>query len=66
MAWPIGNKLTLKYKMGRGGGSSGRAMAFCPSGPGSNPGGAAGSNLGFFVSDVVNLFLLGVGHFSYQ
>ena len=51
---------------GRGGGASGRVMAFCPSGPGSNPGGAPGSNLGFFDSDAVNLFLLGVGHFSYQ
>ena len=57
---------------GCGGGASSRVMAFCPSGPGSNPGGAQGSNLGFFVSDVVNLFSLGVvfslgvGHFSYQ
>ena len=52
--------------MGRGGGASGRAMAFCPSGLGSNPRGAWGSNLGFFVSDVINLFSLGVRHFSYQ
>ena len=52
--------------MGRGGGASGRAMAFCPSGLGLNPGGAPGLNHGFFVSDVVNLISLGVGHFSYQ
>ena len=51
---------------GNGGGASGRAMAFCPSGPGSNPGGSLGLNLGFFISDVVNLFFLGVGHFSNQ
>ena len=40
---------------------SGRVTAFCPSGPGSNPGGTQGWNTGFFVSDVVNLFLLGEG-----
>ena len=53
-------------QMGRSGGASGRATAFCPSEPGSNPGGTPGLNLGFFVSDVVTLFSLGVGHFSYQ
>ena len=26
--------------LGRGGGASGRVTAYCPSGPGSNPGGA--------------------------
>ena len=36
------------FGWGRGGGASGRATAFCLSGPGSNPGGALGSNLGFF------------------
>ena len=51
---------------GSGGGASSRAMAFCLSGLGLNPRGARGLNRGFFVSDVVNLFSLGVGHFSYQ
>ena len=54
------------YGQGRGGGASGRVMAFCPSGPGSSHGGAPGSNLGLFILDVVNLFSLGVGHFTYQ
>ena len=40
-------KPKLSLILGSGGGASGRAMAFCPSGPGSNPGGAPGSNLGF-------------------
>ena len=44
-------------KRGRGGGASVRAMAFYPSGPGLNPGGAPGSNIGFFVS-VVGIFLI--------
>ena len=44
-------------KRGRGGGASVRAMAFYPSGPGLNRGGAPGSNLGFFVS-VVGIFLI--------
>ena len=37
----------LKVPNGRGGSASGRAMAFCPSRPGSNP----GTNFGFFGSD---------------
>ena len=32
------SKINLSPKMGRGGGASGRAVAFCPSEPGSNPG----------------------------
>ena len=42
--------MTLKMDIqtgGKGGSTSGRAMAFCPSGP--------GSNLGVFISDVINL-----------
>ena len=35
--------------------------AFCPSGPGSNTRGTPDWILAFFVSDVVNLFLLGEG-----
>ena len=41
---------------GSGGGASGRAMAYCPSKPGSNP----GTDLAFF-GNAINLFLLGVG-----
>ena len=33
---------------GSGGGARGRANAFCPSRPGSNPGGRPGLNLGLF------------------
>ena len=45
---------------GRGGGASGRAMAFCPSRPGSNP----GLDFGFFQFRIaVDQLLLGVGHF---
>ena len=41
---------------GNGGGASGRAMAFCPSEPVSNP----RTELAFF-GNAINLFLLGVG-----
>ena len=45
---------------GSGGGTSGRAMAFCPGWLGSNP----GSDFGFFQLRIaVNLFSLGVGLF---
>ena len=39
--------LSFTVSQGRGGSASGRAMAFCPSGPGANP----GTNFGFFGSD---------------
>ena len=45
----------LHFKSGSGGGASGRAMALCPSEPGSNP----GTDLAFF-GNAINLFSLGV------
>ena len=49
----------LQFKIpGSGCGASGRAMAFCPSKPGSNP----GTDLAFF-GNAINLFSLGVGLF---
>ena len=45
-------------ELGSGGGASGRAMAFCPSELGSNP----GMDLAFF-GNAINLFSLGVGQF---
>ena len=46
---------------GSGGGTSGRAMAFCPGRPGSDP----RSDFGFFQFRIaVNLYSLGVGLFS--
>ena len=48
-------------KSGRGGGASGRAVAFCPSRPGSIPG---TDLLGFFRFRIAaNLFSLGAGLF---
>ena len=41
-------------------GASSRSMAFCPNRLGLNLGGAPGSNRGFFVSNAVNLFSLGI------
>ena len=41
--------------IGSGGGANGRAIAFCPSQPGSNP----GTDLAFF-RNAINLFSLGI------
>ena len=50
----------MEALLGSGGGTSGRAMAFCLGRPGSNP----GSEFGFFQFRIaVNLFSLGVGLF---
>ena len=50
--------LCLTKIPGSGGGASGRAMALCPSRPGSNP----GTNLGFFqFHTAVNRFSVGDG-----
>ena len=51
-----GSQIILSIGKDSGGGSSGRAMAFCPSELGLNP----GTGLGFFRNDI-NLFSLGVG-----
>ena len=50
----------VSYIAGSGGGTSGRAVAFCLGRPGSNP----RSDFGFFQFRIaVNLLLLGVGLF---
>ena len=51
------DRLKFSSDFGRGGGTSGRATAISPRGPGSNP----GSDSYIFVSDSINLFLLGTG-----
>ena len=52
--------MIIKINRGSGGGTSGRAMAFCLGRPGSNP----GLDFGFFQFKIaVNLFSLGVGLF---
>ena len=48
---------TYIKKLGSGGGASGRATAFCLSGPRSNP----GKDLAFWFRIAVDLFSLGVG-----
>ena len=47
----------LALAKGSGGGTSGRAMAFCACNLGSNP----GTDLAFSLRIVVYLFLLGIG-----
>ena len=49
--------LSQQRSLGSGGGASGRAMAFCPSEPGLNP----GTDLAFFGN--ATLFSLGVGQY---
>ena len=53
-------RIKLILSLGSGGGTSGRAVAFCLGRPGSNPGTDLGS---FQVRIAVNLFSLGVGLF---
>ena len=54
---PFHNK--FEAKRGHGGSARGRAMAFCPSWPGSKP----GTNFGLFSDYIATQFSLGVGLF---
>ena len=61
MAGNISFLNNVSLSLGRGGGASGRAVAFCPSRPGSIPG---TDLLGFFRFRIAaNLFSLGAGLF---
>ena len=53
-------------KVDSGGGAGGKVKPFCPNGSGLNRSGSPGLKVCLFLSDVINLFSLGVKLFSYQ